>query len=164
MGSLKNKLLKSINCFYTLIICISLLNCNNQQGKMVEINAAQKPINKVQIYLNEFDVYILPDSCNSKMHVKLPDNKGELRINLADCMGKMNVNQYDSSGNLILNCNYAPSLDTLKTYSYGKSAVTGQSKVTVLDFFQPLPDGEWNFYKNNKIIRTIKYKSGVEEQ
>ena len=116
----------------------------------------------VEIYLKEFGVYFLPDSCQCKMEVETyGEARGKLLIDLLSCKGKMNVRQVDSKGKLVAEAIYEESLDTLKRYSVGRSAVIDTSTLSVMKYFQPLPDGIWKFFNNGK-VDTVVYKGGLE--
>ncbi len=146
---------------YVFLMVSFLFACNNKplKNKIKDTN-----FDILQIHLKEFDFYFLPDSCNCKMNMEIPGNTGRLKIDMQSCMGKMTVQEFDSSGKLVAEGYYAPSLDTLKKYPIGKSAINGARKVSVLSYFEPLPDGVWRFYNGNSIIKTIQYSLGIEKQ
>lgn len=114
----------------------------------------------LQVYLKEFSIYFLPVDCVCNMNLDL-FSKEKMTIDLFDCKGRMSFKVFDSKGKLTLEGFYINSLDTLRKYSIGKSAIDGSKKVEVINYFQPLPDGVWRYYKEGKIIKTIQYKGGL---
>lgn len=114
----------------------------------------------LQVYLKEFSIYFLPDSCVCKMNLDL-SSKEKMTINLFDCKGKMSFKIFNSKGKLTVEGFYINSLDTLRKYSIGKSAIDGSKKIEVMNYFQPLPEGVWNYYKEGKIIKSVHYKEGI---
>jgi hypothetical protein len=98
----------------------------------------KKDIEVIPIYLKEFNITFLPDSCNCKMSIDLIEKKGKLDIELLTCDGKLNFKELDSLGRLIAQGSYIASLDTLKRYSVGKSVINDTITTTVLKYFQPI--------------------------
>lgn len=142
---------------YGIFLSFFFLSCDSTSNHKVE-----KSSEIVQVYLKEFDTYFLPDSCQCKMIIKMPGKEGELRVDLQSCTGMMTVKQINSVGEIVVEGKYAPSLDTLKKYSIGKSAITGLREVTILNYFQPLPDGIWNFFNEDSTAKKIRYAVGIE--
>jgi hypothetical protein len=112
----------------------------------------------LQLYLKEFNVYITPNSCSGAMNVELSNGQGVLKVNLVDCKGKLIFKHYNSSGKLVVEGAYASSLDTLKRYTTGKSAIDGSRRISVYSYFQPLPDGVWKYSGNKKVV----YNKGIK--
>ncbi len=142
-----------------LFIVIYLWSCSTSPKKGV----SKQENEMIEVYLKEFSVYFSPDSCVCEMKVELYDT-AYLQISLSSCEGKMKFKQIHNRGNVLSEGEYMASLDTLKEYSIGKSAITGNRKISVLKYFQPLPEGKWIFYRKNAKVDTIYYSNGLEVQ
>ncbi len=111
--------------------------------------------------LKEYGLYVSPTKCMDTITEELRDNR-TIKIYLYDCKGEMRVEIY--SGNKIVEKGtYINSLDTLKGYSLEKDLRTGDKKITVESYFEPLRNGEWVFSDTKKRINIIKhYDRGIE--
>lgn len=116
----------------------------------------------LQIHLKEFDLYFLPDSCKGNLSIETGVDKRRLEINLLDCKGQLNLKLFDSTNNLVLKGQYLNSLDTLKKYSVGKSAIDGAKQLSLMKYFEPLANGEWVYYKAGIVDTIIHYKNGLK--
>lgn len=97
----------------------------------------------IPIFLKEFNVTFLPDSCVCKMEVELLEKKGKLKVDLLTCDGKLNFKEIDSSGRVITEGSYTASLDTLKKYSTGKSVINDSLTIAIEKYFQPIATSNW---------------------
>ena len=137
-----------------LLVILFFSNCSQLKE--------EKKHDYTPIFLKEYSIYFEPDSCICKMKVDLDvSSKGKLMIDLFDCKGRMNFQCFDSTNKLIVEGSYINSLDTLKKYSIGRSAITDESKVDILSYFEPLPDGLWSYYKNGKKIKNVMFEKGI---
>jgi hypothetical protein len=145
------------------VLFFNISSCT-QKNKIVEVNGATfeaPPSVMLQVYLKEFDVFFLPNSCKGKQSIELIGGLGRLDAEIEDCRGKMKISQFDTLGTLMVQGYYINSLDTLKKYSIGKSAIDGSRHIHVLEYFQPLADGVWRYYANGKEPIKKIYKEGV---
>ena len=140
-----------------LFVCFQFARCKNgiDSGPQKD---AQDPI---EIYLKEFQVYFAPNNCDTQIVITLPGNKGRLEVTLFDCRGKMEFQHFDSTNTLVVHGFYSNSIDTLKKYSIGKSAIDNSKSIKVLKFFQPLPTGQWKYYSQNRKIKNESYQLGI---
>jgi hypothetical protein len=77
-----------------------------------------------------------------------------------DSMGKCYCERF-IKGKIFQKGNYENSLDTLKRYISRRFSNGRTSLITVQSFFEPLKNGIWITYKNNKAIKE-KYVMGVQ--
>ena len=147
------------------IICICCLSCDIETKKetspIYKTSPPESAQGHLQVYLQEFDVYFYPDSCIGKTSISLLGEEGQLDADIADCKGKMKIRQFNKSGALMIEGFYENSLDTLKKYSIGKSAIDGTRGVSIMEYFQPLAEGTWIYYINGKESKKKIYHKGI---
>ncbi len=156
--------------YFICLIFISIqlcLSCKNKElkPKSIVIENDIKPLNKIiyQVHLKQFSAYFLPDSCNCQMNIDLLSG-GYLKLNLKDCRGEMSFKFIDTIKKNEIEGQYINSLDTLKRYSYERSAIDGNEDISILQYFEPLPNGIWKYFKKGKIIKEEYYEKGIEKK
>ncbi|MFT3678675.1 MAG: hypothetical protein QM791_00295 [Ferruginibacter sp.] len=88
-----------------------------------------------------------------------------LKLTVKDCRGELSFDLTNKQGVKKMTGQYINGLDTLKKYSIGKSAITGELSRSIFKYFQPIPSGNWLSFKNSETVDTIKFINGfkVEE-
>jgi len=104
------------------------------------------------------DQYIELDKCPIETVMDL--DTLVLKLSVKDCKGKMSFILADKRSNRKIAGQYENGLDTLKEYSIGKSAITGELSRSILIYFQPIPTGTWFYYDDSGRIDTVIYKNG----
>lgn len=114
---------------------------------------------QVDIRIKDYGILLSDFHCQDTLTIKLKAKKYAL-IKLHDCMGAMDI-EIHNGNNIIEAGTYSNSLDTLK--AYGTSTIFGPSairKIVIVKYFQPIKNGEWIYYKKNKIYRRVWYVDG----
>jgi len=90
---------------------------------------------------------------------KLSDTSN-IRFYLTDYKGALTFEVYNQKNKLIQKGAYINALAVFKQYVAFINKSTGDIKMTVEDYYQPLPDGVWIYYSNEKIIKQQRYNQG----
>jgi hypothetical protein len=117
------------------------------------------------IFIKEYNLYLHPENgCKTVYSLKANDSV-TLKINLLSCKGAMNVEVF-LKGSLVEKGKYVNSLDLLKTYSnrvgFNRKENKQITEIVISEYYQPLRDSLWTFYKNDSIT-IINYKKGVQQ-
>lgn len=86
----------------------------------------------------------------------------ELKLSIKDCRGELSFVLVDKQAHKKIIGQYVNGLDTLKKYSIGKSAITGEKSRYVLKYFQPIPSGKWFYFTNDGKVDTVIFKDGFK--
>lgn len=118
------------------------------------------------IYLEEYGYTLIVDKkCKGIFLVTLSENR-TIKINLFNCRGKMNVKCYGNTGKLLEVGSYIGSLDLLKKYVENitfSQRHPGHRKISIgiYKYYQPLRDGRWHFYNDDKLFMIKNYEKGI---
>jgi hypothetical protein len=88
-----------------------------------------------------------------------------LKLSVKECRGELSFTLTDKQGVKKMTGQYINGLDTLKKYTIGTSAITGERSRSILKYFQPIPSGKWLSFEKNGKADTVKFVNGfkVEE-
>ncbi|MBW7943714.1 MAG: hypothetical protein H3C64_15360 [Candidatus Kuenenia stuttgartiensis] len=116
---------------------------------------------KYRIKVEEYDLTLIPKSCRDSIFKKDEQNNLFFKIFLKDCKGAMKLECYNlSDSTLKEKGEYTSSLALLSSYISSVNGTTGETKILVSKYYQPLRDGIWEFYDSAGIKSKI-YKRGI---
>ena len=116
------------------------------------------------IYIKEYNVYFSPvKGCNTQYEIKANDSIF-LKLKLYDCRGEMTVEAFKNNI-LVEKGKYKNSLALLRSYGIGRQGGLRfpekvSDKIIVNEFYQPLRDGIWLFYRTDSVEKRV-YKLGI---
>lgn len=110
------------------------------------------------IYIDLIKEYYYPYKGLSIDTIEISKNKFMI-IKLLDYNGSLKFELYKDK-KITIKGKYSNSLDTFKRYVEQFKA-SGESKMIVENYYYPLRDSVWIFFKNNNKI-SKKYKEGIE--
>ena len=94
--------------------------------------------------------------------VRYNDNICRLKIYMTNWKGTMNFRLMHKNDVLILEGKYINSLGILRNYiTVRTNGLEGNSKVEIINFYRPLRNGLWRYYKDNQIEKEEKYLNGI---
>jgi len=134
--------------FFWLLL---LVNCNR-----VSTTKRADSVNSIRIYLSDFEVNLKLNHCPLDTVIQLDSTY--LHLALSDCRGASRFELKDVHNNLLQVGQYANGVDTLKKYESGVNAVTGDRRIRVVKYFEPLPEGTWYYYRNGTLVDSEVYK------
>jgi antitoxin component YwqK of YwqJK toxin-antitoxin module len=116
-----------------------------------------------KIWIKEFGVYMVPDSCVGHYVKKNPNEKTKFyKIYLKDCKGAMDIECYSSKDSSLLEKgSYVNSLGVLCTYvnEIGSSL---KMHIGLQYYYQPLKNGHWFTYDSKgNVIKEELYENGI---
>jgi hypothetical protein len=88
-------------------------------------------------------------------------SKEDFKFIFFDCRGKCYCERFIDK-KLYQKGSFENSLDTLRGYVSGRNSNGHTSSIKVKKYFEPLKNGEWVTYKNNKVVKEY-YKMGISE-
>lgn len=114
-----------------------------------------------RIKLKEYDITLIPNNCKDSI-LKIDQlNNRFFKIFLKDCKGALKLECYRLADSLLQEeGSYISSLALLSSYTNSVNPTTGETKVAVSKYYQPLRNGVWRYYDYSG-IRTETYKRGV---
>ena len=131
--------------------------------------SCEHPIEKPEPSNNETTYLLLSEL--SSQYIKLSNCPADtildldtllLKLSVKDCRGELSFTLADKQGAKKMTGQYINGLDTLRKYSIGKSAITGERSRSILKYFQPIPSGSWLSFRKDGKADTIKFINGFE--
>lgn len=129
--------MKSLIIHAIAITGLSFLLGNTSQGQILEIH-----FKEISFTLSEINH---PQDYGEVVGHKLR-NDDSLALRLDNAMGKSEFWIYDSTGLLIKHGYYRSSLGILSQYGYTEDLLTGNLKVSLFGYYQPIPTDIWVTY------------------
>ena len=117
-------------------------------------------VKTVQIYLEEFRKFVIihPDSIPRKIVYKIGENQ-RLIYSIESLCGQGVATLIDTDSNIIISGKYASSLELLSDYVINEEIMTGEQSISIHDYYQPIPIGEWVWFeKNGKLLKKETYQ------
>lgn len=117
------------------------------------------------IFIQDYNVYLYPNKgCTGSYLMKIEDST-TINIKLLSCKGEMDVKIY-RNGLLQEKGKYINSLGLLKTYKtrtgYNPQKNGFTSEIFISEYYQPLRNGTWTFYKNDSVQKVV-YSKGLKQ-
>ena len=123
------------------------------------ISAVERGQHRIKV--KEYDLTLIPESCKDSILEKDELNNRFFKIFLKDCKGAMRLECYNlADSTLKEKGEYISSLALLSSYTHSVNGTTGEARIVVSKYYQPLRDGVWRYYDSSE-IRTETYKKGI---
>lgn len=116
---------------------------------------------KYRIKIADYGYTFIPQQLNSIIWGRLDDER-LLKITVRDYKGEMHLKCFSKDSVLIEEGNYINSLELLVSYKYVIDGTSLKQRISVVNYYQPLRNGTWDFYDSfGKILLKKKYDAGI---
>ncbi len=141
---------------FSVCICIILQTYNPELILAIEDKCNTK------IYLSDYDLILSKYILNDTDRIEVSGTSRYILIVLKNCFGELELTEVEKNGEVIVKGSYIGGLDTLKKYSIATSTEPPfKQSIRIFNYFEPLKNGEWQWYRKNKLIRKEYWDKGV---
>lgn len=140
--------------FFLILIIVLFVSCTEDSNEEYPIRFGNVELDNK--FISEFkylDIDNIPDT------VKFNVNHYEFIYNVESLKGKMSFIVSDSTG-VRLRGQYSESLGVLGYYWSSFDMDTGDEMVELVNYYEPIKEGEWVYLINNKVVKKENYYRG----